>query len=160
MHFHQLFHQWKSDTRTSLIEKILIYQILKTDKQWLLFVFRDTDTLILHTDRNHLFIFPDKHRNHLAIRRIFKCIGKQIEYNLFQLIGIHPKIKMFLFGLEQEINPMFLGHSFKIFHHLTDERYNIHPLHLHLHLLILNLAEVQNLIDKTKHPIGVPFNHH
>ena len=67
---------------------------------------------------------------------------------------------MFLFGLEQEINPMFLGHSFKIIHHLTDERYNIHPLHLHLHLLILNLAEVQNLIDKTEHPIGVPFNHH
>ena len=31
---------------------------------------------------------------------------------------------------------------------------------LHLHLLVLNLAEVQYLIDETKHPTGVPFYHH
>ena len=55
---------------------------------------------------------------------------------------------------------MLFGDSLEVIHHLTDERHDIHTLHLHLHLLVLNLAEVQYLIDETKHPTGVPFYHH
>ena len=55
---------------------------------------------------------------------------------------------------------MLFGHSLKIIHHLAHERNDVHTLYLHLHLLVLNLTEVQYLIDKTKHTAGVPFNHH
>ena len=67
---------------------------------------------------------------------------------------------MLLFRLKQEINPMLFGHSFKIIHHLAHERNDVYTLYLHLHLLVLNLTEVQYLIDKTKHTAGVPFHHH
>ena len=68
-------------------------QILKTDKQGLLFIFRDTNSLVLYTDRNCILIFTNKHRYHLAIRRILKCIGKQVEYNLFPAYRRPPKDK-------------------------------------------------------------------
>ena len=160
MHLYEFLHQREPDTRARLIEKILIHQILKTDKQRFLLVLGYTDTLILYTDGNDFFILTDKNRNHLPVRRIFKSIGKQVKHNLLQLIRIHPKIKMFLFRLKQEINPVLFGDSLEVIHHLTDERHDIHTLHLHLHLLVLNLAEVQYLIDETKHPTGVPFYHH
>ena len=160
MHLHKFLYQRKPDARTSLIEKILIHQILEADKQRLLLVFRNTDSLVLYTDRNGILIFTNKNRNHLAVRRIFESIGKQVKHNLFQLIHIHPKKQMLFLRLKQEINPMFLGYGFEIIHDLTDKGHDIHTLHLHLHLLVLNLAEVQNLIDKTKHTVSIPLYHH
>ena len=54
---------------------------------------------------------------------------------------------------------MFFGNRLKVFHDFTGKSNYIYALHLHLHLPVLYLPEVQDLIDKPQHPICIPFHH-
>ena len=55
---------------------------------------------------------------------------------------------------------MFIGEAVETFHNVADERDQVNLLHPHLHLLVLYLAEVQNLIDKPQHPVRVSLHQH
>ena len=110
VHFYQFLYQRKADSGTCLIEYILIYQILKAYKERLTFVFGNTNSLILHTNRYRALIFADKNGNHFPVRRIFKGVGQKIKYNLFKLISIYPKVQSLLLRLEEEIDMMLLRH--------------------------------------------------
>ena len=54
---------------------------------------------------------------------------------------------------------MFFGHRLEVLHNLPDKRYHFHPLHLHLHLPVLYLPEIQYLVDQPQHPVGVAFHY-
>ena len=78
-------------------------QILKTDKNRFLLVLGNTDTLVLHANRNGFLVLMDKNLYHFSIRSIFESIGEQVENNLFIFIDIHPQIKFGLFRFEQKV---------------------------------------------------------
>ena len=101
----------------------------------------------------------DEQLNHLSVRSILESIGKQVENNLFILIRIYPQIKFRLFRLKQEVYMMLLGHRIEVLHNLTGKSHHIDALHLHFHLLVLNLPEVEYLIDKTQHAVRIAFYH-
>ena len=51
---------------------------------------------------------------------------------------------------------MFLpGQSCKVVVHLAEQRHDIGPLKIDLHLAVLNLADVEKLIDQPEHAVGV-----
>ena len=160
VHLYQFLHQRKTDAGACLIENILVHQVLKAYKERLTFIFGNTNPLILYADRHRALIFTDKDGDHFPIRSIFKRIGQKVKHNLFKLIGIHPKIQSLFLCLEKEIDVVFFRHRLKIIHNLADKGNDIQLLYLHLHLLVLNLTKVQNLIDQTKHTVGIPFEHY
>ena len=100
----------------------------------------------------------DKHLNHLSIRSVLEGIGKQVEDYLFVLVGIYPQIESGLLRFKQEINPVLLGYGIEVFHDLTGERHHINTLHLHLHLPVLYLPEIEYLIDQMQHTVRIAFH--
>ena len=100
----------------------------------------------------------DKHLNHLSIRSVLEGIGKQVEDYLFVLVSIYPQIESGLLRFKQEINPVLLGYGIEVFHDLTGERHHINTLHLHLHLLVLYLPEIEYLIDQMQHTVRIAFH--
>ena len=53
---------------------------------------------------------------------------------------------------------MFVCQPVEAFHNLAGEGDKIYLLHSHFHLLVLDFAEVQYLIDKAKHAVRVTFH--
>ena len=155
--FHQFLNQRKTDTRTLLIKQILVQQIFKTDKKGSFLAFRNSYTLILHTNRHIMFIFMNEKRNHLTMWSILESIGKQIEDNLFQLIRIYPQFQGRHFTFEYKINMMLFSQRFKIIHDMVYKRNNIYLLYTQLHLIFLYFAEIKNLIHQAKHTVGITF---
>ena len=155
--FHQFLNQRKTDTRTLLIKQILVQQIFKTDKKGSFLAFRNSYTLILHTNRHIMFIFMNEKRNHLTLWSILESIGKQIEDNLFQLIRIYPQFQGRHFTFEYKINMMLFSQRFKIIHDMVYKRNNIYLLYTQLHLIFLYFAEIKNLIHQAKHTVGITF---
>ena len=155
--FHQFLNQRKTDTRTLLIKQILVQQIFKTDKKGSFLAFRNSYTLILHTNRHIMFIFMNEKRNHLTLWSILESIGKQIEDNLFQLIRIYPQFQGRHFTFEYKINMMLFGQRFKIIHDMAYKRNNIYLLYTQLHLIFLYFAEIKNLVHQAKHTVGITF---
>ena len=155
--FHQFLNQRKTDTRTLLIKQILVQQIFKTDKKGSFLAFRNSYTLILHTNRHIMFIFMNEKRNHLTLWSILESIGKQIEDNLFQLIRIYPQFQGRHFTFEYKINMMLFGQRFKIIHDMVYKRNNIYLLYTQLHLIFLYFAEIKNLVHQAKHTVGITF---
>ena len=155
--FHQFLNQRKTDTRTLLIKQILVQQIFKTDKKGSFLAFRNSYTLILHTNRHIMFIFMNEKRNHLTMWSILESIGKQIEDNLFQLIRIYPQFQGRHFTFEYKINMMLFGQRFKIIHDMAYKRNNIDLFYTQLHFIFLYFAEIKNLVHQAKHTVGITF---
>lgn len=53
---------------------------------------------------------------------------------------------------------MLFGYRLEVGHDFAGEGHDIDPLYMHLHLPVLNLAEVQDLVDKPQHAVRVPLH--
>ena len=54
---------------------------------------------------------------------------------------------------------MLGGQGLEVVHHLPHEGHDVHLLHHQFHLVVLYLAEVQDLVHHAQHAVGVAFHH-
>ena len=101
----------------------------------------------------------NKYGNGFSGLRILECIRQQIEDYFLYLVSVYPQLELRLFGFENKINLVRFGYGFKILHNLMYKRDDINLFDAQFHLVILYLTEIQNLIDKSQHPMCITFYH-
>ena len=121
----------------------------------MLLFYCNSDSFVCNLYLYRLLFRCDIDCNRLVGRCIFECIGKQIEEYLFKLISIHPAIYRLDGRSQLIVYVLFFSYQFEATHHLLQKWDQIGLFNQQFHFLILNLAEIQNLIHQSEHALCV-----
>ena len=114
-----------------------------------------------HTRINNLqnssipLAFCHAHLNGSTVIGVFEGIRQQVIYDLIKRTAVEPHIQLVNSGLIMEINVALLSCVVIRLQDITYILYHIRLLTLQLHLLLINLTDVQNLIHQVLNALGI-----
>ena len=156
-HLYQIVYQRKSYSCRN--RRAFASKCFKTVEQLAQLSDIDAFSLIFYPDQYIIRLHLDDKRNRFSLGSIFESIRKQIEHHLLYLIYICINLDFFLRCNKTEIYLRLMCHAYEIGVCLVAQRYDVDLLYIKLHLIVLDLTEVEQLIDELKHTFCITLGH-
>ncbi|MNW55339.1 hypothetical protein D3C74_329910 [compost metagenome] len=115
----------------------------------------DSDTAIHHFNKSlSVRLLLDNKMNPAVLIREFNRVVNKIKENLFEAIAISIyKNSLLCFVLQLHLNSFLLGFSPNIKHSLLEDLLQINDCNYELHLILLQLGEIEHFLNQTNQPI-------
>ena len=157
---HQFFHQVQADTCTRFVQAG-VYLVLRREtlKQQAALVLWNTNTRICHRHHDVVLALTETNSDTAAFVSVFECIGKQVIHYRVRHVAVKPNCRILQLILNRKTDMFVVSLLVEIRTRVGHQLLQVEPLNLHLHLMILNLPEVQNLVYHTQHTrrVGVHY---
>ena len=119
----------------------------------------DAHAIIYHLQYGILCtLFRYTHLDGTVVIGIFESIREQIIHNLIEGIAVEPHLQLIDRRGITEIDIPFLGRIFVGFQDVTHILHHIRLLALQLHLLFVDLADIQYLIHEILNALSIMFD--
>lgn len=114
--------------------------------------------MVLHFHQNSFRLIGNPDGNIPAAIRIFKSIRNDIHQYLLYLIDIDMDIQLVDVGAELIMNLLLLSNTGKVVEDFSDHSYQIYLTQNQFHLVVVNPAKIEYLVDNPVEPVYVPLH--
>ena len=120
---------------------------------------RDAQALVGDFYAERVIVGAEYGKFHLAaLGRIFESVGKNVDYHLVKIFGIYVCLQFFFCSLKEKLHAQRRGVLLERFVHAPAKRHEVGLLKFELHLVTVDLAHVEELVDEVEDALGVELD--
>ena len=146
----------QADTRAVNMQSPRVGALVESFEDVLKSFIVQTDARVADGQFHLLFICGDLYVDASAFKAVFESVGEQVGDDFLKLRAVEPYVEFLkFFVFEVEVDAALLCVIFK---HLADtlgETDDVGQLAVQLHLLLVDLADVKNLVHEVQNALGI-----
>ena len=159
MEVHNHLAEVQADARSSRGVVLRVTTLIEAVEDVLQRVVVDAHAVVGHLEACRVARRAQRHRHVASVAAVFECVAQQICQHLVELVAVHPCLERAdAVVVEREVDVSLLGVIVEHLAHPLRECHEVGGLTVQVHLLLVNLTNVENLVHEVQDAVGVVLN--
>ena len=159
MHVDNHLAEVQADARTLDVQALGVASLIETVEDVLQAVLVEPDAVVGDTEHGVLAVVGQTDHHLAVLGGVLERVGQEVGDNLVELATVYPDVKLLQTAvIEAEVEVTVLGAELVHLTDAADKGYQLRLLTMQMHLLLVNLTDIQNLVHKVEDTLRVTLD--